>query len=319
MTETKDIDFYNIPIVEYLLSIGEPIEKQSGNYYQHKEHDSLKINRKKNYFVWNSRTGEENSTGGVIQYLQIMHSLSLHEVLQKVETDLTGKSNIIKKFKEPKNLYPKHFTYKVKEDYVPIEAQKYLVSERKIPNRIIRHFFSLDLISQNANEEVLFKWYKGSKVVGFNKQGTIKLTDEQKEKYNYKKDYFKYVAPTTEEHTMWGFNYLVGEPKHLFFFEDPIDLLSYYTIFEDELLAKGNFWLIAINGVAIVKVLSFLKYGIDYLDLEEHLISINIGFDNDKAGTEALSKLQTGTVLDIEFTDCRPKKEKDWNDILKAR
>ena len=318
MSETQAIDFYNIPIVDYLLSIGEPIEKQSGSYYQHKQHDSLKINAKKNYFVWNSRIGEKNATGGVIQYLQIMHSLSLQEALKKAEKDLTGKNNDIKTFEKPKDLYPKHFKYRVKENFVPIEAQKHLVAERKIPNRIIRHFFSLDLVSQNENLEVVFKWYKGDKVVGFNKQGTVKLTDEQREKYRYKKDYFKYVAPTTEEHTMWGFNYLVGEPKHLYFFEDPIDLLSYYSIHEKELLETGNFWLIAINGVAYQKVFYFISYGIKHINLKEELKTLNVCFDNDEAGSEALRKLQTGTIKGIEFKDCRPNDVKDWNDVLKV-
>ena len=43
----EKIDFYNVPIVDYLLSIGEPIEKLSNSYWQHKNHDSLKINIRK--------------------------------------------------------------------------------------------------------------------------------------------------------------------------------------------------------------------------------------------------------------------------------
>lgn len=314
-TKNKKIDFYNIPIVDYLLSIGEPIEKLSNNYWQHKDHDSLKINVRRNYFVWNSKQGEDNYTGGVIQYLQIMHSLTLAEALAKAEKDITG--NKIKQFKETKPHYPKHFNYRVKESYVPLEAQRYLVAERKIPNRIVRHFFSLDLISQNKQKEILFKWYKGDKVVGFDKQGTQELSKEQQERYNRK--YMKYVAPTTEKHTMWGFNYLVGDPKHLYFFESAIDLLSYYTIHEDELLQKGNFWLMAINGVAVQKVFSFMEYGLSHLDLKENMESLNACFDNDEAGSEALRKLQTGTFNELEFNDYRPKEEKDWNDELKIK
>lgn len=320
MSKKKEIDFYNIPIVDYLLSIGEPIHKQSGNYYQHKDHDSLKINDKRNYFVWNSRAGEENSSGGVIQYLQIMYSLSLHEALKKVEKDLKSKDGKEIKsfdFDKVKNNYPKHFTYKIKEAYVPIESQKYLVAERKIPNRIVRHFFSLDLINQNNNNEIVFKWYKEGEIVGFDKQGTVKLTKEEKEKYHYKKDYFKYVSPTTEKNTMWGFNYLVGKPKHLYFFESPIDLLSYYTIHEEALLGKGDFWLISVNGVAVEKVLSFIKYGLANMELEKELKSLNICFDNDEAGGNALRKLQTVLFNGLEFKDRRPTQLKDWNDVLK--
>ena len=46
--EKHKVDFYNIPIVDYLLSIGEPLESVGHNYYQHKHHDSLKINQRKN-------------------------------------------------------------------------------------------------------------------------------------------------------------------------------------------------------------------------------------------------------------------------------
>ena len=203
MNKKSDIDFYNIPIAEYLISIGEPIESVGRNYYQHKQHDSLKINAHRNYFVWNSRSGEKNSSGGVVQYLQIMHDLTLAEALSKVESDLSGKE--IRALKRKEKAYPKAFNYKVKEVFVPIEAQRYLVAERKIPNSIVRYFFSIDLIGQNENGEIIFKWLKGERVVGFTKQGTQKLTDEQKEKYRTSREYFKYVAPTTKDDNLLGF------------------------------------------------------------------------------------------------------------------
>lgn len=317
MCKKSNIDFYNVPLVDYLLSIGEPIVAAGRNYYQHQEHDSLKINVSKNYFVWNSRYGEKNSRGGVVQYLQIMHDLSLAEALNKVECDLTGKE--LQAVKKKEKAYPKNFNYRVKEVFVPIEAQRYLVAERKIPNHIVRHFFSLDLISQNENNEIVFKWYKGYKVVGFTKQGTQKLTNELKEKYNTNRDYFKYVAPTTEEHTYWGFNYLVGKPKHLFFFESPIDLISYYTIYEKYFLENKDFWLISIDGVAIDKVIKIIAYGAKYLGLKDYLESLNICFDNDKAGKEALKSLQELRVLGQEFQNKTPKQLKDWNKVLQMK
>lgn len=317
MNKNNDIDFYNIPIADYLLSIGEPIESVGRNYYQHQEHDSLKINVKRNYFVWNSRSGEKNASGGVVQYLQIMHNLTLAEALKKVEDDLSG--NDLKPVKRKKRAYPKVFNYKVKEVFVPIEAQRYLVAERKIPNSIVRYFFSIDLISQNENAEIIFKWYKGDDVVGFTKQGTQRLTDELKEKYRTDRDYFKYVAPTTEKDTYWGFNYLVGQPKNLYFFESPIDLISFYSLYEKELVAKGDFWLISIDGVAIEKVFAFIGYGIDHLQLKECLESLNVCFDNDNAGLSAFNQLQIYDFDGVSFSDQRPKKAEDWNDFLKTK
>lgn len=305
-----DFDFYNVPILEYLLAIGEPIVPVSHNYFQHKEHDSLKINVRKNYFVWNSRLSEKNSRGGVIQYLQIVYGLSLKEALEKVKIDYAGIE--IKEVK--RKSYPKFFNYKVREAYIPLSAQKYLVFNRKIPNRIIKKFFSYNLISQNEKEEIVFKWYQGDRVVGFTKQGTIPLSEEEKEKYHIKRDYLKYVAPTTKKHTYWGFNYLEGEPRKIKFFESPIDLISYYTLHEKEL--EKNFWLISLDGLSREKILSFLVYGLENLDLKNCLETISLCFDNDKAGIEAVGNIQRYTFLEKEFDNEIPKKFKDWNEVL---
>ena len=129
-------------------------------------------------------------------------------------------------------------------------------------------------------------------VVGFTKQGTQRLTDEQKKKYRTDRDFLKYVAPTTEKNTYWGFNYLVGQPKNLFFFESSIDLISYYALYEKELLGKSDFWLMALDGLAIEKILTFLGYGIKHLQLKTNLESLNVGFDSDSAGLAALARLQ---------------------------
>lgn len=315
MTKGK-IDFYNIPILEYLLMIGEPLVDVGGGYFQHKDHDSLKINTNRNYFVWNSRGSEKNAKGGVVQYLQIVHGLSLAEALASIENNLSDKK--LGTFKPKKKKYPKYFNYRVKETPIPLEAQKYLVTQRKIPNRIIRHFFNLGLVTQNENEEIIFKWFRGSKIVGFSKQGTKKLTDEEKAKYFTQRDFIKYVAKTTEDNTFWGFNYLVGEPKHLFFFESPIDLLSYYTLYEKSLKKTGDFWLISVDGTGSAqgKVLNFLAYGLDNYNLKDVLISLNLCLDNDKAGDLTTKQIQEQLFNGIEFTDIRPSQVKDWNELL---
>lgn len=312
---TKKIDFYSIPIVDYLTSIGEPLVSVGRNYWQHESHDSLKINIARNYFVWNSRSGEKNSKGGVVQYLQIMYDMTLKQALDKIEKDLT-KVNITTAKIKPKK-YPKKFVYKVEEVNVPLEAQRYLVAERKIPNNVVKYFFEIGFISQNSNQEIVFKWTKGAEIVGFTKQGTKKLTEEQKEQYKTKLDYFKYVAPTTEKYTYWGFNYMYGMPRNLYFFESPIDLLSYYALHEKELEEQGDYWLISIDGVAIQKVLNFIKY-LKEIGITE-LSSLNVCFDNDNAGASACKELEKIEVYHVPFVDARPKNQVDWNDVLKSK
>lgn len=316
MTKETKIDFYNIPIVDYLLMIGEPIVSVGRNYYQHREHDSLKINKNKNYFVWNSRSSEKNARGGVVQYLQIVKNLSLKQALDKIEYDLSDKD--LKAHKTPEKAYPKEFNYKVKEKFTSLQAQKYLVTKRRLPNKIVKEFFNNGLISQNDNQEIIFKWFQGNEIVGFTKQGTVPLTEEEKEKYHTKRDFFKYVAPTTEEFTYWGFNYLKGLPKNIYFFEAPIDLLSYYAIHEKEL--TNDFWLISTDGVAVAleKIFAFLKYAIENLNLIEVLESLNVCFDNDTSGLQAFEEISKRTIKDIEFTKDFPV-SKDWNNDLQLQ
>ncbi|HIB1929536.1 hypothetical protein [Enterococcus faecalis] len=143
--------YEEISIVDYLLSINEPIEKCGGNYYQHSEHDSLKINVRKNYFVWNSRIGEKNAKGGILQYLQIVHGLSFEQAKKQLE-NYKGDKNI--KISRIDNHYPKVFNYKVKEKVIPLDMQKYLVFNRKIPNTIVKYFHNLDLISSQVQTPV---------------------------------------------------------------------------------------------------------------------------------------------------------------------
>lgn len=309
--------YEEISIVDYLLSINEPIEKCGGNYYQHSEHDSLKINVRKNYFVWNSRIGEKNAKGGILQYLQIVHGLSFEQAKNQLE-NYKGDKNI--QISKIDNHYPKVFNYKVKEKAIPLDMQKYLVFNRKIPNTIVKYFHNLDLISQNENKEIIFKWYKDNKVVGFTKQGTVRLSDEQKEKYHTKRDYIKYVAPTTEEYTYWGFNYSNSEePESYYFFESPIDLISYYALNYDE-LNQLKFWLISIDGLSKDKLFCFLDYGLKNLNLKNRLKQLNICFDNDEAGIKAYKDLEKIMINNIKFTRVEVSLGyKDWNEYLQAK
>ncbi|HHH4983910.1 TPA: toprim domain-containing protein [Streptococcus pyogenes] len=304
------LDFYNVPIVDYLLMINEPIIKVGNQYYQHRDHDSLKINARKNYFVWNSRSAEVNSSGGVIQYLQIVLGLTLAEALAKVEADLKG---IEIKPSKIKLSYPKYFNYRVKEVHIPLEAQKYLVAKRRIPNNIVRFFFSRGLVSQNENQEIIFKWYKKDSVVGFSKQGTVPLTSEDKERFHYKRDYFKYVSPTTEENTFWGFNYGEGLPENVFVFESEIDLISYFALYHKKL---NNFWLVSINGVALKKLSAIMDYAVKNMDLKLHLKNLVICYDNDKAGNQAWKEVSAFNLPGINIINGLPNKFKDWNEVL---
>lgn len=320
--QNRQIDLKSIPVAEYLLSIGEPLVKISNFYYQHKEHDSLKVNTKHNYFVWNSRRAEKNSYGGVAQYLMIMYELTFVEALKKITADFNNTNFELVKIPEKK--YPKNFYYRVKESHKSLQLKRYLMAKRKISARVVDLFMKQDLIAMNNKDEIIFKWYRDSKIVGFSKQGTQKLTEEEKNKYHYKRDYLKYVAPTTKKDTYWGFNFLVGKPLNLYFFEGGVDLMSFLSLYYEDLMNKGDFWLIFTDGVVGEKIYSFIAAANQMLnDSDYDIESLHCCYDNDKTGSEMLAFLQTRQYSrkdqkKVQWTDNIPplrreEETADWN------
>lgn len=307
-------------MVDYLLSIGEPLVKKGQSYYMHQDHDSLQINVNKNIFYWNSR----GIGGGILQYLMAVHGLTREEAFQKYYKD-TQKKNL-KIIKRPKKTYIEEFKYTLNE-ITPFEAKRYLVSKRGLSNSIIQKLIDEHYIAEKKeHKNIIFKWYDDTKVVGYSLQGTEKLTSVEKKQLNWKRDYFKSVAPTTEQYTKWGFNYCIGLPKNLFLFESCIDLLSYWTLKKKTL---KDTWLISIEGGDVSRVMNFLiaagkrltTYG---LTVE----SIKLGFDRDTAGNKFVKKfneldLQNKTGKIVKIKDCRPPQlsgeKTDWNDYLKAK
>jgi hypothetical protein len=179
-----------------------------------------------------------------------MYDMTKEQARIKVSQDLKGgKIESVQKEQE----YLESFSYTEEEQPTTFQAHRYLVKERKLPNRIVKKFIENGLIRESVYQEVIFKWKKNQCVVGYSKQGTVKLTKEQQKRYQTERTYFKYIAPTTEEDTYGGFNYLVGQPKNIYFFVSAIDLLSYYTLYESELHSIGDFWLVSYEGLGAGK------------------------------------------------------------------
>lgn len=309
----------NVNIVDYLLSIGEPLKSEGNNFYRHMEHDSLVVNSRKNYFSWNSK----GVSGNAVTYLMNVYNLTFQHAVKKINSDLGNQP--ISSFKAPELTYPSEFNYDVKEVSSADNVFRYLVDDRKIDPDLVQAFIEADLIKEDIYKNVVFKWKENNELIGANLQGTREIPEEKRLRAD--RPYFKKVLPTTKEATNSGFSITRGYPDKLFFYESPIDLLSYLSLNRTKLT---NCRLISMDGLKQQTVFQEINKTIKELKTAGRQIeSITLCVDNDSAGKEFINELQKydlqqkdGRVIPL-FSDIPdlPKGEIkwDWNNELKER
>lgn len=309
----------DIDILQYLLSIGEPIkpDSNSSKYYRHEQHDSLLISSHKNYFSWNSR----NESGNAIKYLMLVHGLSFRDSVEKINKDLeNGK---VHEFKPSAPKYPEKFVYDVVEKSTTENIVEYLVNERKIDADLVKMLIQHDYIKEDKYKNVVFKWKdKEGNLIGANLQGTREIPLEKR----IRKDraYFKKELPTTKKATFTGFSLTLGYPDNLLYFESNIDLLSYLSLFREKLL---NCRLISMGGLKKETYIENLKLAVNELDMAGRTLkSVKSCVDNDQAGRKFLEDVQAieikhkGEIVPV-IEDIPPlpvgRIKWDWNNELK--
>lgn len=309
----------NVNILEYLISIGEPLKSEGNNFYRHKDHDSLVVNSRKNYFCWNSR----NVSGNAVTYLMNVYNISFQHAVKKINDDLGDKE--LSLFKVPEPIYPSKFEYDVKEVSTTDNIFNYLVNERKIDPDLVQAFIRADLIKEDSFKNVVFKWKENGELIGANLQGTREIPEEKR--LHPDRPYFKKVLPTTKEATNSGFSITRGYPEKLYFFEAPIDLLSYLSLNRSKLT---NCRLKSMDGLKKQTVFQTIKNTLNELKAYDRVInSITLCVDNDMAGNEFIEmmkqydfQLKDGRQIPIEIDipDLPKGQSKwDWNNELKAR
>ncbi len=106
-----------------------------------------------------------------------------------------------------------------------------------------------DLIAQDKKNNVVFKWREeGGKgqVIGMNRQGTVKMEN--------KRGSFKQIVPNYEKINA-GFTVDVGKPDKIYFYEDPIDMLSHWSIKQNNI---QNARLVSMHGLKSKTVIQSL-------------------------------------------------------------
>ncbi|HEM3697661.1 TPA: toprim domain-containing protein [Streptococcus suis] len=333
---TKE-DAKAMSILDVAQSLGMEMKQNSSQEWYWVEHDSFKINTRKNCFNWYSR----DIQGDVINLVETIKEVDYKQAMHYLRTGEFPKVELNQQPKEP-------FRYVLGRFEQPfIEARDYLKEVRGLSDNTINFFGQAGVLAQ-ANKKapddylepvVVFKSLDNDKqVIGASLQGIM----PNKERYEGK-GYLKQIAYNSDG--LSGMSVDIGTPKRLVFAEAPIDLMSYYEANKDNL---SDVRLVAMDGLKAgtvsrytMELLAELQGKSDYKpDLNkvevalEKLVKVTTFFqdgknsnlitlavDNDKAGRDFIERLQAkGIPVQVDLPPLPEGATKmDWNDHLKSQ
>ncbi|HEY0221635.1 MAG TPA: zinc peptidase [Lactovum miscens] len=332
-------------ILEVAGKLGMDVVHKSGTYYW-SEHDSLKFNVEKNYFFWNSR----RIGGGPIQLVELIKECERKEALKF----LTGID--VSRYTGRSQTERKDFHYFLTDHKTFDLARNYLKQERGLSDETIDFFHSQGLITQSSFKDtatgktepvVVFKAFDNKgKLQGITVQGIWR-----NEAYG-KREHLK----RTLGNGFYGMTVRVGNPPKpsemsperplvIAGAESPIDLMSYYELFKENIgdavltsmngLRKGNISTLLANELQTKSPENMKDKVLD--TIEESIqptqsIKIILAVDNDEIKTDAKTGVITQAgkdfVNDFNITKIPvvphiPKLldgqiKADWNETLKV-
>lgn len=277
-----------VSIVDYAKSIGlTPVK--IGSFYTLKEHDSVRINTRRNIFYRNS-TGE---CGSVIDFAICFAGKSLPEAIKELsegicsEIKATNSQPIKEKKKDLQICLPEHDkTYK--------NIYAYLIQTRGINKEIVDFMIKNKMLYQDKHKNCVFVSYKE----GIPKFACIRGTNTYK----------KFIADVSGSDYSYGFFMQFENSDRLIITESVIEALSYMC------LDKKKADYLALAGIC--KFEESLTE--DRLKKYREII---IALNNDSPGRKVSLQIKK-LILGIKSISCDmvkvivPKKENDWNDVL---
>jgi hypothetical protein len=306
---------------------------RAGQTYYWEAHDSFVIDPNKNIFYWNSQA----FGGNAIKLVQTIKETDFRTAV----AFLAGRD--FKVF-DQKAYQPKPFVYQLNEDRTFDLARHYLHDERRLSHQTIDTFKEKGLIAEAIKRSV--KTGQNEPVVvfkDFNRAGDMKGTVLQGIRQN--DDYGK-RGHLKETHGpgYHGFTIRVGNPPRLteatgqkpltiIAFEAPIDLMSYYELFQHHL---QDVILVSMNGVrdGVISTLlaDEMKPGLpDDIKLKAlsvadraqvDRVKLILAVDHDQAGKEFVNKIQKqypNLTVVPHLPKIMPGETKgDWNNVLQA-
>ncbi|EGO6085804.1 TPA: DUF3991 domain-containing protein [Enterococcus faecalis] len=262
-----------VSIVDFARAQGLDIIDLGNKWATDAEHDSLRINKFTNRWWQNSVINADGKTSGgdTIAFAQEYLKLGTFKECVAILTNTEfPKAEIKIEKKEPFRYYFKHAASTEK-------VENYLINKRGLDEEIVKSLIHKGMIQQDVYGQAIFVWNQAGKRVGASVQG-IEVDYEK----NGPRGIVKKIAKNSQKH--FGFNITLGKnPNKIFFFEAPIDALSYWSLNKEKLKDCMLFCLDGTHGMNIETVISAINH------LKEIKNSIPkeglfFGVDNDPTG-----------------------------------
>jgi len=288
-----------VGILEY-LNRHEPnnLKRVSGDTWQLKDHDSLKISNGK--FHWFSRgIGGSNA----LDYLVKVRGIDFKEAVAELSSEVGGH---IRDFDKKEEYTPKKIAEKKPFILPPPNAHNENViaylQKRGIDKDIIDECIEKNTLYEDEKQACVFVGYDGQ---------TPKYAAKRSTRSDFKGD----VANSSKI-----FNFCLTakkeESEHLCVFESPIDAMSHATIAKK--LGKDNedTHRLSLGGLSSLGLKEFLVKN-------PKIKNIYFCFDNDMAGEKAMERISSDIILDESLKNrefkliiWQPKQGKDYNEML---
>ncbi len=294
-----------IPILEYAAKIGfTPVK--AGRYYSLKEHDSVRIDTRKNKF-WRNSVG---ASGSVINFAMHFENLDLAAALKRLTEFASGSCIPTAEIRTvPKETAKTEF-YLPKPAADSSAAYHYLTDVRGIDKGVVLEMIKNKYIYQDTRGNAVFVSYNNEKKPDF---ACIRGTHPEK----------KFVADVPGSNYKNCFYCRNPGAEMLVVSESVIDAMSYMTRLKRAGRDYGVCDYLALSGVSKYKDALLNHLHEKELSSDGQSFSkIIIALDSDAAGIAASQKIRRlltetgykgGIIIDL------PKKAKDWNDAISRK
>ncbi|WP_288528752.1 DUF3991 and TOPRIM domain-containing protein [uncultured Secundilactobacillus sp.] len=285
----------------------------SGNWAWPADHDSMRINRRKNYFHRYST----DSWGHLPEFVADYYNLAVDD--EQVRTKIaefeqaTPNANPNRRSEARVAQTTKKFDWQKLgiQPALSDRQQTFLTTVRGFSPQVVAELTARQLIVGGKKQNLYFPWRDAeNQIVGADVQGTYLQTGKER-------PYFKGVAAGSRHATGWTMQTQPGVCERAMVFESPFDACAYYQLHQVELKKRPTL-LISLGGVQKLDVIgTALK---DHLEpTGGRLQYLGLSLDRDNAGHEAVQ-----TLIDqglhaterIKIEVIEPEQGKDWNEQL---
>lgn len=289
----------SIPIQDYAHQIGFTVQKV-GSYYTLKEHDSVRIDPRKNRFVQNSTGINGSIIDFVMHFENLDKAAAIDKLAKHINTTPLPSAQIV-------SAVPARTADKPLEPLVLPEKAKtmknifaYLINTRKIDSQIVSQWVKNGNLYQDTHNNCVF--------VTYDKNGKANFASQRGTNTNkpFKADVIGSNYDTCHFINNNAPNLIIGEAV--------IDIMSVQTILKSKGRDLNNYNYLSTNGTTKTHaVINALK--------SSNTDKVILAMDNDEAGIKARNDLRaliSDFDKNIQIIDFVPQNEKDWNAELVA-